>query len=350
MPYLSAYARLMAMTGEIIEPPSKPQLSQVEKLSSVVRRCVAAPDSVRPRGEYFVALEPNSFGLPAVSSCPGRTDYCEQDCYALESEKRTATAIKLQRNYDALQAAGSAEAMGVLLTNMMSEYRQRAEKLSIPAQKQRFRIHWSGDFFSAAYASAWRQAIEANPDVRFYTYTRSFRPEMNVVPELVGLPNLDLFLSIDSQNAAAAAPVVAEHPQIRAAYLVDYAEEAQALQQAIGRTDGYRQRTCPENMRHPDGRRKLPVISARGGACSVCTYCIDKPDSWDVVFVKTGKTFKAQLELPFSNDVPVSIGRRSGRSTEKTAVMGDFSEAQNSTENSIGKLALDNVQSSFFVA
>ncbi len=292
-------------------------LSKVEKLSSEVRRCIAGPDSIaRPPGEYFVPIEPNSFGLPSVDTCPGKTDYCELDCYAIEAEKRTATHEKLQRNLDILESTETQEAMTDKIRGLVGRYVESSTRMEIPEDKRRFRIHWSGDFFSPMYAAAWRTVIEENPGIQFFTYTRSYQEHENAVPMLYGLENLDLFLSVDCENVDRAVEVTAAYPNVRVAYLVDYAEEADELIDKLGRRDNFRQFACPENMRDDKGKRKLPVISSKGGACSRCTYCIGKPLNWDVVFVKEGLVFRPQSELPF--DVPVELITRP-RKREKVA-------------------------------
>lgn len=305
--------------------PKGLELSRVEKLTSIARLCIAGPNSVRTEGEYFVAIEENGFGIPSVGTCPGRTDYCERDCYAIESEYRTATAVKLQRNLDVLTEAGTVENMTAELMAMVDGYTAQANKLNIPEDERRIRIHWSGDFFSSDYATAWRNTIEANPDKKFWTYTRSFQPDTNVVPILAGLENLDLFLSVDFQNVDEAEKVLPEYPDVRVGYLVDYYEDAEALIEQLGRKEGYRDLACPENMRRDNGERKLPVISEKGGACARCTYCIDKSEKWDVVFVKKGLGSRAQGRLSFIDQVPVKITPRPKARTGLPRLVGSLS-------------------------
>ena len=295
------------------------ELSEVEKLSSVVRVCMAGSNSkARQEGEYLVAVEPNSFGIPSVETCPGRTDYCEMDCYAIEAEHRTATEIKLIRNLALLQDADATEGMTDLLRDMLASYRDAANKLGVETKNQRFRIHWSGDFFSLDYAQAWRSVITENPDINFFVFTRSFRPDLNVVPILAGLDNLDLLLSVDRENVTYVQQALEGNDGVRIAYLVDYLEEVDELREKTGRVQGYRKRACPENMRDATGARGLPVISKRGGACSVCTYCINKPETWDVVFVKTGYEKRANEPLPIIDSVPIDLTPRRERRELRT--------------------------------
>ncbi len=286
--------------------------SEVEKLSSIARPCRAGPNSVRPEGLYYVAVEPNGFGIPSIGTCPGRTGYCELDCYALESEKRPATHDKLQDNLDILRKAQTVEGMTERLRELMQDYRKRADVIGVPVNKRRYRIHWSGDFFSEEYAMAWRNVILENPDIVFWTYTRSFQSDVNALPLLSGIANLDFFISVDYQNVDRAEAVLPDYPDVKVAYLVDYEEEALPLIKQLGRERPFRSEPCPENMRdEATGKRGLPVIGKRGGACAVCTYCIGKPSTWDVVFVKTGRQKRLQGVLAFPE--PVQIGRRPPR-------------------------------------
>lgn len=270
-----------------------------QKLTARVRQAVAKPGSVRPEGVYYVPQDKNSFGIPSVDTCPGRTEYCERDCYAIDTERRSRIAAKLQRNSDALGFCGeplSTDEMASMLGDMIADYLKEADKLGITPEERFYRIHWSGDFFSVEYAQAWRKVIEDNPDLPFYAYTRSFQENVNVVPILAGIPNLDLFMSVDYQNVDRAAEVLAQVTDgVKVAYLADYKYQAQALVDKLGRQDVIK-KACPENMRTKDGRRKLPLISDQGGACFRCGYCINKPDNYDVIFVKKGLNDRSQYQ------------------------------------------------------
>lgn len=77
---------------------------------------------MRPEGEYFVAMERNDFGIPSVDTCPGRTPYCEDDCYAIDSERRIATSIKLQRNLNVLNESKTVEEKTNRIMTMVDGY------------------------------------------------------------------------------------------------------------------------------------------------------------------------------------------------------------------------------------
>lgn len=60
-----------------------------------------------------------------------------------------------------------------------------------------YRLHWSGDIFSQEYANAITTAISKCPEVQFWTYTRSFN---YITDDMIRLPNLTLYLSVDKCN------------------------------------------------------------------------------------------------------------------------------------------------------
>lgn len=302
------------------------ELSCVQKVTSLARSYTPNADTTvrNPQNDYFVAVEPNSFGLPSVDTCPGRTGECEKDCYAIDAEYRSATHEKLVYNKEVLEAAKTVGEKAGLLRNLVAGYKTEADRLGIAEDAQRFRIHWSGDFPTEDDAEAWRTVITENPGIDFWVYTRSFTPEVNVVPILAGIENLDLFMSVDIENIDRAFEVLAENPDVRVAYLVDYYEDVEELRKKLGRTDGYRALACPENMRNEEtGERKLPLVSEKGGACARCTYCIDKKDTWDVVFVKRGLKLRGQqLLVPYVDSVPIEIKPKPKKIEEKAEFVG----------------------------
>jgi hypothetical protein len=128
-----------------------------------------------------------------------------------------------------------------------------------------FRIHHDGDFFSRTYASAWANVVKRNPSVHFWAYTRSFIPGANVVDILADIPNLTLYLSVDSDNADWARVIIAEHPSVNVATLTDTADEGTDLMLTMRERKGG---ACPEVL----GR--ISLITAEGGACVSCSLCV----------------------------------------------------------------------------
>jgi hypothetical protein len=232
------------------------QLSGDRKISPLVR--------VTARGQNV--LVKNSFGLPARRSCPGVTSVCGRICYAARTERYPSTSALLESNFQQLLACqGSVPAMAELLRGLLGDFAANLRRY--PTAAPIFRLHWDGDFFSVPYAEAWRRVVLEHPEIRFWVYTRSFRPDCNVVPVLAGIDNLALYLSVDADNLARAEQVAGEYPAVRLATLAETAAEGRAMLRGAGRTGG----ACPELM----GR--IPLVVGTGhamGACAKCQLCV----------------------------------------------------------------------------
>lgn len=216
----------------------------------------------------------NAFGTtsgpPEVGgTCTGVTDFCGS-CYAA-ANPWPAVHTLLARNAAALAACGDdVGAMAALLGDAIDAYRVGHAKASAKAGRAlplTFRIHWSGDYFSTAYAHAWRRVVDANPDISFWSYTRSFTPANNVVPILAGSANHAVYVSVDAGNVAAARRVLKRHPDVRPAFCADTWEATEALAARFpGHARGPR---CPELT------GKLPMVNPDGvGACEACGLCV----------------------------------------------------------------------------
>ena len=78
-----------------------------------------------------------------------------------------------------------------------------AEKMIREARRKgclAVRVHASGDVFSADYASAWSEVFAACPNVRFWSYSRSWA-SLEIWPSLrawAGFKNVRLWLSCDA--------------------------------------------------------------------------------------------------------------------------------------------------------
>lgn len=199
----------------------------------------------------------NSFGLPSgkAFSCPGATAICARICYAGKLEKiYKGVAVIMLRNWDLLNGA-SVISMYRQISQMINEFNSECDKRN--ADKV-FRIHWDGDFFSESYANAWAQVIKDNPQIHFWVYTRSFTPEMNVIPILAGIDNLSVYLSVDSYNRGWATVILEEFPDIKAATLAETFAEAKEMTKEITGKNGI---ACPENA------KKIALIDKTGSAC-----------------------------------------------------------------------------------
>lgn len=148
---------------------------------------VLAGPKARRRGLVVV-----NFNQRAVATCPGSTAWCRSHCYANRAffllkrdlyERDSATAHETNRIVDEVE--------------------------ELPAHAW-VRIHASGDFDSAGYVEKWRLAALVRPDVRFWSYTRSWRDEAErrapglhaALERLRALPNVQLFASTDPETEA----------------------------------------------------------------------------------------------------------------------------------------------------
>jgi hypothetical protein len=219
------------------------------------------------RGRWVPTIA-NSFGLPAGISCPGKTEFCTS-CYAVGAERSSGVHDLVTHNYRLLINAGTEDAMGDLIAEMLDRFERAADSAGLKASERIFRIHWDGDFFSLDYARAWARVIRHSPTVAFWAYTRSFVEPINVVPTLVGLTNLSLYLSADAGNVDAAREVSGAYPSVRLAICsVDYRTAREiAPRHAV---------VCPENS------GAMELMTEGRGACVDCKLCIK--GKRDVIF------------------------------------------------------------------
>lgn len=214
-------------------------------------------NAVSPNGKTPTIA--NTFGLPAgkAYSCPGATSVCEKMCYAGKLEKvYKGVRNILVSNYEQLVNANLDE-MIRLLDDMIIDFKADCDKRK--AEKL-FRIHWDGDFFNETYAMAWRVVIFKHYDVQFWVYTRSDF----AIPHLVGLDNLSLYFSTDSDNRALGIKLKKQYG-IKLAYLANTFAEGKADFKAIQDKAAV---PCPEN------NKKIKLITEKGSACVLCSQCV----------------------------------------------------------------------------
>lgn len=224
---------------------SKLKLSNDRKVSPRSRWTKGGPKPVVP----------NSFGLPAGDSCPDMTEFCES-CYADTLQKCWTNVRKLVwHNLDLLKSCGSnVNKMVVLLDEMVKSVNWRDEP-------QLFRWHWNGDIYSKPYAAAIAKTCHLNPEIQFLIYTRSF----DWVDQLVDVPNLTVYLSVDKFNLAKAKKVHKKFPHLMIAACDEtWAGGEDILRSMIGRNAP----KCPEQT------EKIPLVTEDGiGACVKCGMC-----------------------------------------------------------------------------
>lgn len=209
----------------------------------------------------------NAFGIPSglAYACPGATTFCERICYAGKLERMYPSARRLLiSNWEELLYADyldGVDGMAQLLAYMVSDFVTDSRKKNAPLV---FRIHWDGDFFSYDYALAWAKVARAYADVEFWVYTRSFTNDLNVLPAIVGIPNIVVYLSADPVNMALANQRAGEYPGTLIATVADTFAMAKDTILDITR----KTYDCPEN-----GKR-IALISEKGSACVRCNICV----------------------------------------------------------------------------
>lgn len=166
------------------------------------------------RKTKFHATQRNTFGLlpGKEGTCPGCTT-AKGGCWYQIPGRRLRTcyvcnimniyknvAAVLQHNTDLLKRdSNTIEDMQNLLDIEFRRFEaseaSHAKRTGEPEQLF-YRLHWSGDVFSDAYATALVKAMQLHPRITFWGYTRSFES----VPILAKAENLLLYLSLDAVN------------------------------------------------------------------------------------------------------------------------------------------------------
>lgn len=137
-------------------------------------------------GNKKVGARVPTFSLPSKITCPGKSTWCVQHCYADRLERlRPNIRTAYERNLDICRYP-------VLLVNFILN--------RLTTDSPWFRIHPSGDFFDVGYINAWQEIVASRPDIQFWSYTRSWAvPELlGPLEELKSLPNMHLYASTDT--------------------------------------------------------------------------------------------------------------------------------------------------------
>jgi hypothetical protein len=300
------------MRGEVfVQPPTDPEDfvpsdedvavldGRVPQLHLSLDRKVSPDGWYQDRKSRWVPTVPNSFGLPAGESCPGKTEFCN-DCYAVNSERSKGVKEAMDHNLRLLKEAGTVDAMSELLTDGVHMFEKIADRRDVPKQGRMFRVHWDGDFFSVDYAKAWAKTMRLFPNITFWAYTRSFVEPVDVLPELVDVPNLALYLSTDKYNVDAAHEMLQRYPgRLNLAACDNNFVEARDL------VRGRRAVVCPENLGRFALMNRSRHDESRGeGACVRCNLC---PQSKADIIFSTQQSHVAQIPL---FGVPVELIKR----------------------------------------
>lgn len=130
-------------------------------------------------GNLKIGLGVITYSKLAVKTCPGRSVWCDKECYA-----QRIHGVVEEFVYKINTEAG-------------------ADVPDLPEDAKICRPHVSGDFDSVAYIDRWIYIVRGRPNVQFWAYTRSWNvPELLPALEVLrGLPNMQLFASMDESTA-----------------------------------------------------------------------------------------------------------------------------------------------------
>ena len=225
-----------------------------------------------------------SFDLPAKITCPGMTSACGSKCYAASMMRvYKGVAAKYARN---LELANSDD----FVMRMVRDIPPRCE----------FRIHVSGDFYSAEYIRRWCEIVRRRPDVTFYTYTRSWQIDGldGLLLALQVYVNVNVNLSVDDETGA---PKLEWHQDCRWCYLTHDDNAPNWLRKgdiafrsnATGKKGNHKWKRKDAIEKGNDPDLVAPLVHKLGKAtvcpfergtdmpknfsCAKCHLCVDKP-------------------------------------------------------------------------
>lgn len=126
-----------------------------------------------------------SFSLPVITTCPGKTPFCELYCYGLKG-MFTLQQIK-DKNDRRLEASLRSDFVPIIVKEIRST---RAPAL---------RLHVIGDFYIPDYVRKWTQIANELQEVIIFGSTRSWRCEFLSKPlkEFRDLENVYMKASVD---------------------------------------------------------------------------------------------------------------------------------------------------------
>jgi len=199
----------------------------------------------------------HSWSITPIDSCPGRSYLCSRFCYARRGNFGWPAVQKQHyQNYLFSQT-----------TDFVSRMVVEIKRLFVRV----LRIHTGGDYYDAPYIEKWIDIVKAHPDVRFFSYTRSWR-QVELLPGLLHLgrlPNFDLWWSVDRETGPA--PMI---PGIRTAYMAIDDVDAQ---QAPSEADLIFRDKPKTPMKRGNGILVCPVENKVPGqhthTCSTCQLC-----------------------------------------------------------------------------
>lgn len=126
-----------------------------------------------------------SFSLPVMTTCPGKTPFCDRFCYGLKGRFTMEQIVK--RNDARLDATLRDDFIDTIVKEIL--------KTKAPA----FRLHVVGDFYTVEYVEKWIKIAKRLPSVIFFGSTRSWRCDFlsEVLKHFRDLPNVYIKASVD---------------------------------------------------------------------------------------------------------------------------------------------------------
>ena len=129
-----------------------------------------------------------SFSLPVITTCPGKTAFCNHFCYGLKG------MFILQSVKDVNERRLDASLKSSFVPIIIAEIK----KTHAPA----LRLHVIGDFYMPEYVEKWIEIATSLPGVSFFGSTRSWRCDFLIKPleTFRDLPNVYMKASIDATD------------------------------------------------------------------------------------------------------------------------------------------------------
>ena len=126
-----------------------------------------------------------SFSLPVITTCPGKTPFCDRYCYGLKGWFRL----------EQIQRVNDRRLDATLKDDFVDIIVHEIHKSRAPA----FRLHVIGDFYSVAYVEKWIEIANSLPKVVFFGSTRSWRCEFlsEALKRFRDLANVYIKASVD---------------------------------------------------------------------------------------------------------------------------------------------------------
>lgn len=128
------------------------------------------------------------WNITSVITCPFRTQMCESACYALKAERMYPTVAK-RRDMN-LEFSKTDDFVPAMIEQIEYELSRKKNK----GKTVFFRIHESGDFYSAEYMNKWVEIanhFKGNRKIVFMAYTKSL-PFVKLAYKKYGKENVNI--------------------------------------------------------------------------------------------------------------------------------------------------------------